>query len=192
MNQVVAYNIRRARAKREWTQEDAAQHLEPYLGTLWSKATFSAAERGFETGDRIRQFTADDLIALSRGFDLPIVWFMLPPRVKDVMAEPVLKVGGKRLAGDEWRAALLDTDQVNDRLVEAFTQGEALGTAEYLELVTEIARFGNAALSAAIRARLKDVEHWQKTLHQLADDLGAAATEADHLAAEYVSEKGQS
>src|SRR5689334_19601190 len=77
-NQIVAYNLRRARELRQWTQEEAAERLEPYLGERWSKATFSAAERSVD-GDRIRQFSADDLVALARGFDLPIAWFLLPP-----------------------------------------------------------------------------------------------------------------
>lgn len=44
-NRVVAYNLARARSLRGWTQEQAAERLEPFLGVRWSKATFSAAER---------------------------------------------------------------------------------------------------------------------------------------------------
>lgn len=77
-NQVVAYNLPRARLVRGWTQEQAAEALAPYLGTRWSVANFSAIERSVD-GNRIRQFTADDLLALSRGFDLPIGFFLTPP-----------------------------------------------------------------------------------------------------------------
>jgi transcriptional regulator with XRE-family HTH domain len=77
-NQVVAYNLVRARLLRSWTQKQAAEALAPYLGTCWSVASFSAAERSVN-GIRIRQFTADDLLALSRGFDLPIGYFLTPP-----------------------------------------------------------------------------------------------------------------
>ncbi len=77
-NQVVAYNLPRARRVRGWTQEQAAEALAPYLGTRWSVANFSAIERSVD-GGRIRQFTADDLVALSRGFDLPIGFFLTPP-----------------------------------------------------------------------------------------------------------------
>jgi transcriptional regulator with XRE-family HTH domain len=77
-NQVVAYNLPRARMIRGWTQEQAAEALAPYLGTRWSVANFSAIERSVD-GGRIRQFTADDLVALSRGFDLPIGFFLTPP-----------------------------------------------------------------------------------------------------------------
>jgi transcriptional regulator with XRE-family HTH domain len=77
-NQLVAYNLRRARELRGWTQEETAKRLEPYIGVRWSKATFSAAERSV-AGDRVRQFDADDLVSLSLVFDLPLTWWFLPP-----------------------------------------------------------------------------------------------------------------
>lgn len=43
-----------------------------------SVANFSAIERSVD-GGRIRQFTADELFALSRGFGLPIGFFLTPP-----------------------------------------------------------------------------------------------------------------
>src|SRR5215207_10252431 len=61
-NQLVAYNLHRARIMRGWTQEEAAEQLEPFLGKRWSKASFSAAERSV-TGDRAREFTVDELVA---------------------------------------------------------------------------------------------------------------------------------
>jgi transcriptional regulator with XRE-family HTH domain len=78
-NQVVAYNVAKARALRGWTQEQAAEALAPYLGAKLSGASFSALERSAWTVDRIKQFSADDLLALSRGFDLPIGYFFTPP-----------------------------------------------------------------------------------------------------------------
>jgi len=77
-NQVVAFNLAQARAWRRWTQEEAAQALERYLGVRWSKGTFSAAERSVD-GDRVRQFTADEIVAFSRAFKLPVGWFFMPP-----------------------------------------------------------------------------------------------------------------
>lgn len=77
-NQVVAYNLRQARALRGWTQDQAAEALEPHLGERWSRVVFSAAERSV-SGQRVRQFTADDLVAFARAFNLPVTWFLLPP-----------------------------------------------------------------------------------------------------------------
>ncbi len=78
-NQIVAYNVAKARAIRGWTQEQAAEALAPYLGAKLSGASFSALERSAWKVDRIKQFSADELLALSRGFDLPIGFFFTPP-----------------------------------------------------------------------------------------------------------------
>jgi transcriptional regulator with XRE-family HTH domain len=77
-NQIVAYNVARARTLRGWTQEQAATALAPYLGTKWSNASFSAVERSI-AGLRVKHFSADELVALARGFELPLGWFLLPP-----------------------------------------------------------------------------------------------------------------
>lgn len=77
-NQIVAYNLAQARLWRNWTQEEAAEQLAPYLGKRWSKASFSAAERSVD-GQRVRQFSADDIVAFSRAFGLPVGFFFLPP-----------------------------------------------------------------------------------------------------------------
>src|SRR6056297_3582183 len=78
-NQIVAFNLTEARRLRGWTQEEAAAELEPYVGARWSKATFSSAERSID-GRRVRQFTADEIVAFSRCFDVPIGYFFMPPR----------------------------------------------------------------------------------------------------------------
>lgn len=77
-NQIVAFNLAEARLWRDWTQEEAAEALEPYLGVRWSKGSFSAAERSVD-GGRVRQFTADEIVAFARAFDFPVSWFFLPP-----------------------------------------------------------------------------------------------------------------
>ncbi len=79
-NQIVAYRVALARKLRGWTQERAAAELEPYLGARLSPASFSAIERSF-AGGRTRQFDADEVVALARGFRLPVGWFFTPPPV---------------------------------------------------------------------------------------------------------------
>lgn len=78
-NQVVAHNLRRARLLRGWSQEEAAEHLEPHLGVRWSRASYSSAERSTERPERIRNFSADDIVAFALAFKLPVTWFFLPP-----------------------------------------------------------------------------------------------------------------
>lgn len=79
-NQIVAFNVAKARLLRGWTQEEAAKAIAPYLGTLLSTASFSAIERSVDAG-RVREFNADEIVALARGFRLPIGWFFTPPSV---------------------------------------------------------------------------------------------------------------
>ncbi len=79
LNQVVAYNVRLARELRGWTQEEFADHLEYYLGTRLTQASVSAIERAWD-GDRRREFDAHELLIFAMVFDLPIIWFLLPPK----------------------------------------------------------------------------------------------------------------
>jgi len=79
-NQIVAFNVAKARLLRGWTQEEAAKAIAPYLGTLLSGASFSAIERSVDAG-RPREFNADELLAFARGFRVPIPWFFTPPSV---------------------------------------------------------------------------------------------------------------
>jgi hypothetical protein len=96
-NQVVAYNVVRARAQRGWTQEQAAEALAPYLGAKLSGASFSAMERSASSPLRIKVFSADDLLALSRGFDLPIGFFFTPPPPGDDIGLHAPDAGSKGL-----------------------------------------------------------------------------------------------
>jgi len=78
LNQVVAYNIRKARLLRGWTQEELADRLEPYLGQRLTQAGVSSIERAWD-GERRREFDAHELLIFAMVFDLPILWFLLPP-----------------------------------------------------------------------------------------------------------------
>ncbi len=87
-NQLVAYNVGRARTLRGWTQEQTAEKLAPFLGRRWSRASYSAVERA-TGGGRVKQFSIDELVALARGFRLPALWFLLPPSMEE---DPGLQV----------------------------------------------------------------------------------------------------
>lgn len=88
-NQIVAHNMAKARLLRGWTQDQAAEACAPYLGSRLSAASWSALERSVD-GARIREITADELVAFARGFNLPIGFFLTPPSVWDghVVATP--------------------------------------------------------------------------------------------------------
>ena len=78
VNQVVAYNVREARLLRGWTQEDLADRLEPFTGTRLTQAGISSIERGWDP-ERRRAFDAQEIITYAVVFDLPLIWFFLPP-----------------------------------------------------------------------------------------------------------------
>ena len=77
-SQVVAHNLARARELRALTQTEVAERLTRCTGTRWTQATVAQAE-GSVAGERVRQFTANELVALARTFDLPVLYFFLPP-----------------------------------------------------------------------------------------------------------------
>lgn len=77
-NQVVAFNLAKAREIRGLSQTEAGAALEQFLGTKWSKATFSAAERSID-GKRIKTFSADEIVAFARCFGLSVCSFFEPP-----------------------------------------------------------------------------------------------------------------
>lgn len=77
-SQVVAHNLNRARELRGLTQAEIAERLSTFTGSNWSPTTVAQAE-GSVGGQRVRQFTANELVALARTFDLPVLFFFLPP-----------------------------------------------------------------------------------------------------------------
>jgi hypothetical protein len=109
-NQIVAFNINQARLKRGWTQDQAAEALAPYLGARLSTASWSAIERSVD-GGRIREFTADELVAFSRGFDLPLGWFLTPPPVSDDIRVATPDTKNKGLDGRKLLDVVLGTPE---------------------------------------------------------------------------------
>ena len=77
-SQVVAHNLTRARELRGLTQAEVAERLSRFTGANWTQASVAQAE-GSVSGSRVRQFTANELVALARTFDLPVLFFFLPP-----------------------------------------------------------------------------------------------------------------
>jgi transcriptional regulator with XRE-family HTH domain len=77
-SQVVAHNLTCARKLRGLTQAEIAERLSRLTGATWTQATVAQAE-GSVLGTRVRHFTANELVALARTFDLPVLYFLLPP-----------------------------------------------------------------------------------------------------------------
>jgi hypothetical protein len=82
-NRVIAYNLKRLREAANLTQQHAADITAPYLpGGGWSRAVWSAAERGVER-DRIRHFDGDEIVGLALGLGVPVMALFLPPLPED-------------------------------------------------------------------------------------------------------------
>lgn len=78
INSLVASNVTEARARRGMTQQQLGERLEAVTGRRWSKATVSALERSAD-GVKVRQFDADDLVAIAHVLDVQLISLFLPP-----------------------------------------------------------------------------------------------------------------
>lgn len=99
VNQLVAYNMAYWRLHKGMTQDELGTLLQTYTGRPWSKATVSAAERSWD-GKRIRQFDADELLALCEALEVPLPALLTPPTDDGVEFRYGL-VTGPQMGGDE-------------------------------------------------------------------------------------------
>jgi hypothetical protein len=174
-NQVVAYNLAQARLLKGWTQDQASEALEPFLGSRWSKANYSAAERSVD-GTRIRNFDADEIVAFARAFELPVTWFFLPPPpwsapgVPAKLRTPDIERFGAPLAlladlvfGDELQLAAMTLR------LHAFL--DELGPNPLSDAQQRIADAIDARKAELVRHALGDLQQWQTQLRALANHL---------------------
>ena len=176
LNQVVAYNIREARQLRGWTQEELADRLEPYLGQRLTQAGVSSIERAWDS-DRRREFDAHELLIFAMVFDLPILWFLLPPpgdhRIMRSTTRPV----------DELYAWLLGEPRQLEPLYQRLRQLGISDPTAAEETVEKITGVPAAAKQWSYRDRRKELllalldEH-ADSLDNAVDDLGRWV---DHL-----------
>jgi hypothetical protein len=135
VNQVVAYNVARARRDRGWTQVETSERLAPFLGYRLHQAGVSAIERTYDS-ERRRNIDVADVVAFARCFDLPIGWFFLPPPGRgDDLLEP-----GTEAAGDPFPVGEL----------VALTLGTAPGWAQYLSRLCDLLQTDQTTVSAAV------------------------------------------
>jgi transcriptional regulator with XRE-family HTH domain len=179
-NQIVAYNVARARALRGWTQEQAAEELAPYLGARLSAASFSAIERSAWKVERIKQFSADELLALSRGFDLPIGYFFTPPPPATDIALHAPDAGMKGLDPitllnavlgtpeniDPWRESLLEYSASTAPAPKSKREKPHVSPADLAERLEPL---GDTRARAVIRQAFGDVREASDTLERLAE-----------------------
>ena len=173
-NQIVAYNLNQARLWKGWTQEEAADALAPFVGSRWSKANFSAAERSVD-GQRIRNFDADEIVAFARTFDLPVTFFFMPPvpwadnlpvRLQTPDAVPLGVALTKMVDlvfGERHNMALL-----SERLQQFL---ERLGPERVTDAQGRIQKLVLARMSKLVKESFGDLDRWQTQLRSMADQL---------------------
>jgi transcriptional regulator with XRE-family HTH domain len=183
-NQVVAWNLAQARALKGWTQEEAAEALEPYLGRRWSKASFSTAERSVDS-DRVREFDADEIVAFARAFDLPVSWFFLPPPpwaapgIPTKLRTPDAEQFGTPLA------VLADLVFGNDDHIadlgmrlQAFLQ--ELGQNPLTDAQRQVTGLVETKKALLVNHAIQDLGRWQIQLRSLANQLEDLQLRAKH------------
>jgi transcriptional regulator with XRE-family HTH domain len=174
-NQVVAWNLARARELRGWTQNQAAEALAPHLGSTWSKASFSQAERSV-TGKVTRKFDADELVAFARTFDLPVAWFFLPPPPIDAAGKAVrLSTPDARRLGTEI-ALLVDlvfgTEQSQPLIAERLREFiNVLGPSRLTRAQHRVAALAEERVAAIMSGVLGEIGQWQTWLRNIANHL---------------------
>jgi hypothetical protein len=171
--------VARARAMRGWTQEQASAAIAPYLGTRLSNASFSSIERSIG-GTRVKQFSADELVAFSRGFDLPIGWFFLPPPPEQdaglhtpdatwrgmdmsLLLDAIL---GTDSSTPPWRNALLDYAAAT---AKAEADGTGTGAATAGTVRDRLDQLSEMKAAAELREAFGDVAEARDVLVRLAD-----------------------
>ncbi len=164
-NQLVAYNLRRARDLRGWTQEVAAEHLQAHLGERWSRANWSAAERSVD-GQRVRQFDANEIVAFARTFELPVTWFFLPPGDDLPGAYVLERVSAHTVVGVDPASFALGLLRVNEEAVL-----ERVASLASASEVGELPRFTRLVAMAAMKRAVADLSEQASSLRQLAETL---------------------
>ena len=174
-NQLVGYNLFCARRERGWTQAQAAEALESHLGVRWTVAQVSAAERSVD-GTRVRQFTADDIVAFAQAFDVPITYFFLPPRpastwskvkpgTSDDQLNRTMAVMIDLIFGDANEGAALLAKHLSEIMRD-------LDPALFSEAQERIFALARLRLLGVVSQAIGSIGGWQQSLRSLADELG--------------------
>ncbi len=161
----------------------------------WSKASVSQAERSV-AGGFVRNFTADEIVAFARGFELPVTWFFMPPPAwagpgmptkLDVPDAPtfgeVVALLVDLVFGDEVQQA-----QLSVRL-DAFLA--ELGPAGLTEAQGRVAALVDQRLAALVRHSFADLGRWQTSLRALANQLEDLEVRAKRAVADEVGVAGE-
>jgi transcriptional regulator with XRE-family HTH domain len=180
INSLVASNVTEARARRGMTQQQLGKRLEAVTGRRWSKATVSALERSAD-GVKVRQFDADDLVAIAHVLDVQLLFLFKPslpefhpheryaPHPVSEQTEPT---------ADDWTAA--DLARV---LIGAGDATAPVGPGDAADVVADTFSELVGTLDAEATGRLvtdvtaRKLSRWREVLEELADEVAKAIAE---------------
>lgn len=150
-NQLVAYNLMRARKALGLSQAEAAARIAPYLGAEWSTTVYSAAERSY-VGRRVRQFSADEITAFALAFDVHAGYFWVAPPPGDRNGANGLTAGERTVPWRDafWLAAGTKGPLLGPRLHE-------LPPEDVPDIVIPEPVMGRAEIEATARQVLEDL-----------------------------------
>lgn len=86
-NAVIAWNVRRLRRERGWTQAELADRLSERDDKPWTFSMVSDAETAGR-GDRNRQFTVNEVSVLARAFQVSVIALFVPDPAQLVRIGP--------------------------------------------------------------------------------------------------------
>ena len=139
-NAVVAHNLRIIRTRKGWTQQDLAERLGELTGEVVRPSAISRLENTARPGRGCHRFDAHELYLLATAFDVPIVYFFLPPPGAEL--EPLADTGQPLAA---LYASFLgcpgQLEAVDERL-RAARRGDAGDTCEVLARILRLSPLG--------------------------------------------------
>lgn len=180
INSLVAANVTHARTMRGMTQEQLGKRLEAVTGRPWSKATVSALERSAD-GVRVRQFDADDLVAIAHVLDVQLMFLFKPSSPEfhpnerytpHPVSEPAVPTA------DDWTA--VDLARV------LFGAGDAtapVGPGDAAEVLADTFSELLGTLDGETTGRLvtdvtaRKLRRWHEVLEEIADEVTRAMAE---------------
>ena len=154
----MAYNLAQARLRKGWTQDQACGALEPHIGSRWSKANYSAAERSVD-GSRIRQFDADEIVAFARTSGIPS---KLQTPDAERFGAPLALLADLVFGEDHQRAEM-------ELRLQAFL--DELGPNPLSDSQSRIASMVESRKAQVVQHAVGDLQRWQTQLRALANHL---------------------
>ena len=128
VNQLVGYNMKWFRKAAGITQEEMGRRLGG-----WSKGVVSAAERSWDS-DRVRQFDADEIVAIAQVLDIPVIGLLLPPPDSGTGSDYVFAAGPARMSSDDLLHQVVPDYQGNTKAMIAFRERVLqVGGARFME-----------------------------------------------------------